>query len=146
MVWVAYLLTAAHALCTTTNFFCVHICCEKCSVDLNRPQTLSELLVSTPVGCCGIASDGINWCDKIHWLLFTIATGVTLTVVLLYWPLVYTPGSSIDGLNINSHLTNAVGCVDLKYASSNPPHDILASIWCSLYYFFWHLLCSKWYE
>lgn len=118
MVWVAYLLTAA--LCTTTNFFRVNFCCEKCLVDLNRPQTPSELLISTPVGCCGITSDGINWYDKIHWLLFTIATGVTLTVVLLYWPLVYTPDSSIDGLNINSHLTNGIMALLDVWISSTP--------------------------
>ena len=108
VVWVAYLLTAA--VSTTANFFQVNFCCkDKFAVDSKEPRKPSELLISKPVGCCGIGNDGITWYQKIHWFLFTVGLGGAILVVLLYWPLVYNPTTSVlDGLNINSHLTNGV--------------------------------------
>ena len=72
IMWVVYLLTAA--VSSTTNFFQVNFCCKnKFAVDSKGPRKPYELLISTPVGCCGVRNDGISWYQKIHWFLFTVA-------------------------------------------------------------------------
>ena len=120
IMWVVYLLTAA--VSSTTNFFQVNFCCKnKFAVDSKGPRKPYELLISTPVGCCGVGNDGISWYQKIHWFLFTVALGGALLVVILYWPLVYNPATSaLDGLNINSHLTNGIMSLVDVWISGTP--------------------------
>lgn len=77
-----------------------------------------ELVIDNhPVGCCGVSSDETLWYQKIYWLLYTLATDVTILVVVVYWSFIYAFDPVIEGYayaNFVKHLiVGIMAVVDL---------------------------------
>ena len=112
LAWVMYLLVAAVA--ATYKFFQVNFCCKANNSEIIQ----DDVIIDTPIGCCGNDSDGIAWYHKLQWLLFSIGAEIALAVSILYWTVIY-DGSEVDGVNLNVHLTNGViAVVDLWFSAT----------------------------
>ena len=125
VLWVIYLLFAA----ASATFK---------SVVVQYPSTDTSTsahpeLIEVSQGCCGIEDDGTSWYQKIQWLLSTLGTVVALSVLVLYWAVIYDRDTAeVDGVNANTHLTNGlVAIFDIWF--SGTPVRILHLVYPILY-------------
>ncbi len=102
LAWAAYLIVAA--LSVTVKFTQVHLL-GKGGTDDDLQETE---FVDTPQGCCGIENNGIAWYQKAHWLFFNVGAEAAVTATVLYWVVIYDNGDKLNGVNLNTHLTNGI--------------------------------------
>ena len=103
-----YLLIAA--LSSTTKYLSMHLLCPTREYDLRRR---SEYSFSKPEGCCGHSNNKLSWYQMLHWIFFLLANELAVTIMILYWSLLYR-GGAVDGINANVHLMNGlVALLDL---------------------------------
>ena len=102
--------TIIAAASTLTKYITVHFISPPSPHEFSRSR---EFEVKKPSGCCGYSDNKLSWYQMIHWVFFILGTEVAVLVMLLYWILLYT-GSSVDGINANTHLVNGlVAIIDL---------------------------------
>ena len=91
--------------------------------------------VDVPVGCCGREGDATSWYHKIQWVLFYFGVHMAVVVSLLYWALLYS-GGPVDGVNVNTHLVNAIIALIDVFISGIPVrilHFIYGAIFTTAY-------------
>lgn len=119
LVFNAYLFWGA--ISVTLSYILANFACKNKYSDLSSKNYDDEedeedqcgcQLFHRPVGCCGRERDGTTWHQKIMWVLFNIGISWAVSVTVLYWALLRT--GPIDGVNITTHLVNAlVGVFDI---------------------------------
>ena len=101
------------ALSTTVDYFKVYLCCKHHYNDLNFERDADEFDIVEPKGCFSRKYNQIKWYHMIQWVLFTVGTQAAVTVVILYWGLLFR-GGSVDVFNGHIHLANGlVGILDM---------------------------------
>lgn len=79
--------------------------------------------------------DDLSFCNKVSWLIFTIASANSLVITVAYWSAVYS-GEEIDGLIVNQHILPAVFML-IEVTISNIPvrllHFIYSHVFTSIY-------------
>ena len=82
--------------------------------------------------------DDLSFCNKVSWLIFTIASANSLVITVAYWSAVYS-GEEIDGLIVNQHILPAVFML-IEVTISNIPvrllHFIYSHVFASIYVLF----------
>ena len=92
------------AIVSTVDFFKEFVCCRQQYIDLGETRSLAyEGDVETPTGCCGRGYNRISWYHMIQWALFMIGAELAVVLTILYWLLLYDPGTSVSGVNFNTH-------------------------------------------
>ncbi len=98
-VFVVYLIVAAFSV--TVKFFTVH--CGNSDLSTDRA---TDYQFNKPTGCCG--NNQLSWYQMVHWFCFTIGGEVAPMILVLYWAVLYSPGSPLDGVSLNTHLINGI--------------------------------------
>ena len=88
---------------------------------------------------CSQDSDNINCCDKLTWLLFSIAAEGEVGICTLFWATEYYKNDAVSGISLQLHLINAlVALLDL-WVSGVPVyllHVVYVEISASFYVVF----------
>ena len=107
LAWNTHLIFSAVSATITV---CLVYCCPSyadgsTATLLENPKPYID--IDVPTGCCGREGDATRWYHKIQWVLFNLGVNMAVVVSLLYWALLYN-GGSVDGVNANTHLVNAI--------------------------------------
>ena len=133
LVFNAYLIVAAFAV--TAKYISVHLICRPPEEEFSHRY---EVRTRAPAGCCGYSDNSINWYQMLQWVFYLLGTELAVTITLLYWALLYR-GTTIDGVNANTHLVNGI-CALLEVWISGIPvntlHVIYTMIFGSVYVIF----------
>ena len=108
---------------STVDFCREFICCRQSYIESDAGETRStayEHDLETPTGCCGRSYNKIKWYHMIQWALFVIGTEIAVAITIVYWPLIYNPNDSIDGIRFNTHGTQAIVAVIELLAAGVP--------------------------
>lgn len=127
----AYLIVAAFSSTTKYLF-------SMCPFGEHSFTKDEDFSIKKPQGCCGYEDNTLSWYQMIHWLLFTLGTDLALGVLVLYWALLY-DGSSVSGVNANTHLLNGLVAVIELWVSGVPInilHFIYTVIFAAVYSLF----------
>ena len=102
------------ALSTTIDYFKTYLCCRHHYNELSFERDAEEFEIVAPKGCFNSQYNSIKWYHMIQWVLFTISTQAAVSVVLLYWTVLYRTGGDVSVYDGHYHLGNGiVGIVDL---------------------------------
>lgn len=127
LAWNAYLIISAISVSFKMSMI---YCCKKAHNEplLHTPKPYID--IDRPVGCCSRESDTTSWYHKVQWLFFYLGAESAVLVSILYWALLYS-GGSVDGVNANTHLVNAIfALIDVFF--SGIPVRILHFIYPSI--------------
>lgn len=104
LAWNGYLIISAISVSFKMSMI---YCCKKAYNErlLHAPKPYID--IDIPVGCCGRESDATSWYHKVQWLFVYLGAESAVLVSILYWALLYS-GGSVDGVNANTHLVNAI--------------------------------------
>ena len=122
------LYTVWSATAVTYRFIRVHACHRE-EEEKEEEEEYQEIDPSTleehePQGCCGVVTNNISWYQMVNWLLFTLGVEIALGITLLFWSLLYRPGThDIDytsHTNLVPHLVNGITAVLETWLTSIP--------------------------
>ena len=108
---------------STVDFCREFICCRQSYIESDAGEirsTAYERDLETPTGCCGRSYNKIKWYHMIQWALFVIGTEIAVAITIIYWPLIYNPNDSINGIRFNTHGTQAIIAVIELLAAGVP--------------------------
>ena len=126
------------ALAVTVSYLHTYTC--KHIIYFPGSRAANTLSDTSPVTeSCSQDSDNINCCDKLTWLLFSIAAEGAVGICALFWATEYHQNNADSGISLHLHLVNAlVALLDL-WVSGVPVHllhIIYVEISASFYVFF----------
>ena len=100
------------ALSTTVDHCKAYLCGRRHYKELNVKRDANEFEIVKPKGCFNCEHNQVKWYHMIHWVLFTLGTQTAVTVVILYWILLYR-GDLVTVYDGHYHLSNGiVGLID----------------------------------
>ena len=108
------------ALSVTAKHISVHCISSMQEEDFSRKW---ELARTAPAGCCGYFDNKISWYHMLQWFCLLLGYEAAVVTMILYWCFVY-DGESLSGLNINTHLINAIVAATDQWISGVPVNTL----------------------
>lgn len=119
------LYTVWSATAVTYRFIRVHACRRVEEEDEENYQDIDPSTIEkhSTQGCCGVGTNSISWYQMANWLLFTTGVEIALGITLLFWSLLYHPGSDfnyVTNSNLVLHLVNGITALLETWLTSIP--------------------------